>query len=62
MSNQRDGETAAASGEGSRGETGVAPGRCDRCGAFTELRFGDRAICEACCEAVGSCCTESEMD
>lgn len=62
MPNQREKGTAAASGEGTRGETGAAPGRCERCGAFTELRFGDRLICAACCEAVGSCCTESEMD
>jgi hypothetical protein len=52
----------AVAAEGAPAEADAAPGRCERCGSFTELRLGDRTICESCCDVVGSCCTESEMD
>ncbi|MCH7226623.1 hypothetical protein [Haloferula sp. A504] len=29
---------------------------CSRCGAPTELHFGDRPICEDCYTALASCC------
>jgi hypothetical protein len=36
--------------------------RCDLCGAFTDLRFGDQRICESCYEARASCCLEFGAD
>ncbi|GAA5481550.1 hypothetical protein [Haloferula sargassicola] len=30
--------------------------RCDRCGAPTELQFGERWICEDCYVSGGACC------
>jgi hypothetical protein len=36
--------------------------RCDRCGAFGTLDFGDRRLCEECCAAFGSCCLEFGAD
>lgn len=45
-------------------EPGVIPGEggCSRCGAATEIRFGEIWICERCYEASSSCCAEFEED
>ncbi|HEY0712546.1 MAG TPA: RNA polymerase sigma factor [Polyangia bacterium] len=37
-------------------------GACADCGAFSELRFADQFMCEACYVARGSCCTEFSDD
>ena len=36
--------------------------RCDRCGAFFPLDFGERRLCEECYAACGSCCLEFGAD
>ncbi|HEY0711004.1 MAG TPA: sigma-70 family RNA polymerase sigma factor, partial [Polyangia bacterium] len=41
---------------GALGET--SQGVCGDCGAFSDLKFGDRWICETCYTVRGSCCTE----
>jgi RNA polymerase sigma-70 factor (ECF subfamily) len=40
----------------------LASGNCVDCGAFSDLRFDDRFICESCYAARGSCCTEFSDD
>ncbi len=43
-------------------DSGETEGTCETCGATTELRFGERWICEACYVAAGACCAGDDED